>query len=129
MENLSDRFSAKDHFDDLSETFSHSIPLALGVFGKKYDDISIGPNRADSSELVASRSVVSGGDQDRCVQLESGHQVERTAQLLDEHSRKPNQKYGSHHFESGRTNTKEANLVRSHKHVNLRVLSARSELR
>ncbi|XP_015056283.1 probable serine/threonine-protein kinase At1g54610 [Solanum pennellii] len=118
MENLSDRFSAKDHLDDLSETFSHSVPLALGVFGKKYDDISIGPNRADLSDLVASRSVVSADSRDRCVQLQSAHQVERTARLLDEHSRKQDQdqKYfkqnfaSSHQFESGRTCTKEANL-------------------
>ncbi|KAM3343518.1 putative serine/threonine-protein kinase [Capsicum galapagoense] len=116
MENLSDRFSDKDHLDDLSETFSHSVPLALGVFGKQYDDISAGPNRADLSDLVASRSVVAGGDRDRCVKLESGHQVERTARLLDEHSRKQEQKYfmqnfaGSRQFESGRTCTTETNL-------------------
>lgn len=127
MENLSDRFSANNHLDDLSETFSHRVPLALGVFGKKYDDISIDPNRADLSDLVASRSVVSGGNRDRCVQLESGHQVERKARLLEEHSRKQDQKYltqnyaGSHQFESGRIHTKEAYLVSSHKHVNLRV--------
>ncbi|XP_055807272.1 probable serine/threonine-protein kinase At1g54610 [Solanum dulcamara] len=116
MENLSDRFSAKGHLDDLSETFSHSVPLALGVFGKKYDDISIDPNRADLSDLVASRSVVSGGNRDRCVQLESGHQGERKARLLEEHSRKQDQKYltqnyaGSHQFESGKIHTKEAYL-------------------
>ncbi|MCE2055211.1 Cyclin-dependent kinase 12 [Datura stramonium] len=115
MENLSDRFSAKDHLENFSETFSHSVPLALGVFGKN-DDISVGPNRADLSDLVASRSIVSGGRRDRCVQQESGHQVERTEQLLDKHSRKQDQKYlmqncaGSLQFESGRTNTKEANL-------------------
>ncbi|CAN4087243.1 unnamed protein product [Withania somnifera] len=110
MENLSDRFSDKDHLDDLSETFSHSVPLALGVFGKKYDDISIGPNRADLSDLVASRSVVSGGDRDG-VQIKSGHQVERKARLLDEHSRKQDQKYLKQNYaESGRTCAKEANL-------------------
>ncbi|KAJ8556149.1 hypothetical protein K7X08_022907 [Anisodus acutangulus] len=121
LENLSDRFAVKDHLKDLSETFSHSIPLALGVFGKKYDDISIGPNRADLSDLIASRSIVSGDNRDRCVQLESGHQVERTARLLDEHARKQDQKYltqnyaVSRQFESGRASTKEENL---HDHGN-----------
>ncbi|XP_059301328.1 probable serine/threonine-protein kinase At1g54610 [Lycium ferocissimum] len=88
LENLSDRFSVKNHLDDISETFSHPVPLALGVFGKKYDDISIGPDRADLSDLVASRSVVSGDDRDRCVQQNDA---------------------GSNLFESGRA-SKEANM-------------------
>ncbi|XP_009588480.1 probable serine/threonine-protein kinase At1g54610 isoform X2 [Nicotiana tomentosiformis] len=111
LENLSERFSANE---DLSETFSHSVPLALGVgcakSGTKYDDISIGLNRADLSNLAASRSVMSGDARD------TAHQVERRAQLLDEHSRKQDGKYltqnytGSHQFESGRTSLKEANM-------------------
>ncbi|XP_019251894.1 PREDICTED: probable serine/threonine-protein kinase At1g54610 isoform X3 [Nicotiana attenuata] len=111
LENLSERFSANE---DLSETFSHSVPLALGVggakSGTKYDDISIGLNRADLSNFAASRSVVSGDAHD------TARQVDRRVRLLDEHSRKQDGKYltqnytSSHQFESGRTSSKEANL-------------------
>lgn len=110
-----------------SERISHSGPLAPGFgwakSGKKYDhDISVGSNRADLSKfstLVASRSVITGDARDRFVasQLESGRQVERPVQLLDEHPRKQDWKRqmqnhaSSRQLDNGRASIKEQHLV------------------